>query len=237
MEKDKKIGVKDYLRKKGVLPPVDLGVMFYFTSTREAVSEIQEIGIWTQYITHGWRGNDKIPIEIQNYTFKSAPWNISIWDGDIVSQESSLASGFGDLWTGTTFCSKDTAALHLKRDEELERVEKKYHTVEEGTVIERAEFSTFSNKFNVVLKTSYALTKEEWNTLCTIMEVSCEGSEPGWWQFRSGRSEEFDRSGTLKWEVCDKLFDLGLLKDDDMDWNLTYYITDFGKQIYEKGKE
>lgn len=238
METDKsKVTKEDYLRKKGELPPEDLGTIFFFTSTRDKVSEVEEVVVWKQWITHGWRGDNR-NVEIQNYEFKEPPYRASLWTDKKFDTDHHTGSGFGDLWSSSTFVSKDKAVLDLERDKEIERIEKKYHTVEEGTTVERSEFSEFSNRFNVVIKTSYSLTKEDWKTLCTIMETPCEnGTSTGWWQFRSGRSEEFDRSGTLRWEVCDKLFDMGFLRDDDMDWNLTYYVTDLGKQVYEQSKK
>ena len=235
---------ENYLRKKGELPATDLGKMYCFKSDREGVSEIKELLIWSKttgitYRSDGTKIGKTIPYDRFDYKFKEAPYNASILAGDSLSVDRGCGSGFGDLWSWTWFCSQDKELLEKEKEKELQRVIETYHSVpQDSIVIESAVYSNLTKSLNVELKQTYSLSESEWNALKTIMEVPCEGgTNTGWWQFRDGYQEEFDRSGTLRVKDCQRLFSLGILTDDEMDWNLGFYITDFGKEIYTKGKE
>lgn len=131
----------DYLRKKGILPPINLGIIYVFSSNREGVSEIKELAIWDRQISYGWRSassKEENKINIINYKMEDAPYNISIWDDEKYGKSIGLGSGFGDLWSGSDFASLDRIVLEEVRTKESMRIRKKYIEVPE--MVSKKEF-------------------------------------------------------------------------------------------------
>jgi hypothetical protein len=119
------MNLTDYKRKKGELPAEDLGVIYVFKSTREGVSEINEHLIW-EIRKSGRRTHPKPEMDIFAYKLKESPYEVTITEGEIVSQDNHLFSGFGDCWSGSTFASTNRSELEKSREKEFIRIEKKY---------------------------------------------------------------------------------------------------------------
>ena len=117
---------EEYLREKGRLPVVDLGVMYAFESNRKGVGEIKEILIYEQTEGEGWRGDPTEACVLKKYKYKESPYESTFWPGDIVVEDRGCGSGFGDLWSWSWFTSTDIKALELKRKEEHKRIKTKY---------------------------------------------------------------------------------------------------------------
>lgn len=76
------------------------------------------------------------------------------------------------------------------------------------------------------------LSKEEIFHLQTLYkQPQYPGVEPGWWEFRDGRKNDSCRNGILFWQVLDNLKLSGYVEEDEMAWNLTYVITNAGKEV------
>lgn len=137
MEKETKMTKEDYLRKKGILAPIPLGIMYMFSSSREGVGEIRQVGYY-EVIEGGYRqsgsGKDTIKELGMNYKMKDYP-TLTLYGEEVVGQEDGYGSGFGDLWGNSQFWSLDESALIEARDKEQERIVKKYLSRIEGTIM------------------------------------------------------------------------------------------------------
>jgi hypothetical protein len=117
--------LEDYKRKKGLLPKEDLGTIFTFVSKRDSVKEIKEHLIWEKYIS-GKRMSPKPEVPIYTYELKESPYSVQIAEDKTYEADPGYASGWGDLWCGTTFCSLDRNVIEELREKELKRVQEKY---------------------------------------------------------------------------------------------------------------
>jgi hypothetical protein len=119
------MNLTDYKRKKGELPAEDLGVIYVFKSNREGVSEITEHLIW-EIRKCGRRIQPKPEMDIFAYKLKESPYEVTITEGEIVSQDRHLFTGIGDCWSGSTFASMNRSELEKSREKEFIRIEKEY---------------------------------------------------------------------------------------------------------------
>jgi len=123
------INKEDYLRKKGLLPKENYGVLYCFKSDRSGVTDIKEVLIWEKYIQKnaGHRGSfSSIGIDITNYKMEETPYEVSIWADEKFSEHRGIGSGYGDLWSWSWFSSEDKSVLEEERAKELKRVTEKY---------------------------------------------------------------------------------------------------------------
>ena len=119
------MNILDYKRKKGELPAEDLGVIYVFKSYREGVSEISEHLVWG-IRKSGRRTHPKPEMDIFAYKLKESPYEVKLTEGEIVSQDNHLFSGFGDCWSGASFASLSKPELEEARGREFERIKKEY---------------------------------------------------------------------------------------------------------------
>lgn len=131
-----KVSLEDYKRKKGLLPEEDHGTIFVFTSDREGVSEVKELLIWEKRVSGvACYPEERKGVKRYGYRLKEAPYSVELYEDDVVSVSSGLASGIGDCWHGSTFASFNRGELEKRREQENERIREKYHKFGRFTVI------------------------------------------------------------------------------------------------------
>lgn len=128
--------VADYLRKKEIAK-MNYPTIWYFDSNREGVSEIKEIrpvnvkqgGIKrsSQYDKDACKWIDLPPVQTFKYKFDGSPYELSFDEGETCTREDYHFSGFGDLWSGTTFAAFSIEELTELRTKELKRITEKYN--------------------------------------------------------------------------------------------------------------
>jgi hypothetical protein len=94
---------EDYLRKKGLLPKEDLGLMYfaYFNKDTNKVAKFA-IQIWEKYNFNYWSfkagtGNKTFQHTGTRYKFQESPYEIDFFEGENYGHSEGMASGTGDL--------------------------------------------------------------------------------------------------------------------------------------------
>lgn len=135
---EEKVTKEDYLRKKGLIPPVAIGVMYIFNSSRKGVDEIIKIDYF-EVMEGGYRqtgtGQDAVKELGMVYKMNEYPTLLTLYGDEVVGQEDGYGSGMGDLWGNSQFWSLNESVINNARDEEQARVEKKYLSRVEGTML------------------------------------------------------------------------------------------------------
>lgn len=127
--------VQEYLRLKKI-KELGLPKLYVVKSTREGVKNPVEHQVVEIKKGVAFQGNERLPID--RYKIEDAPYEVDILRGETSVREYGYASGFGDLWYWTNFCSFSKEDAEQFFQEESERVRDKYLKPEE-TLVELLE--------------------------------------------------------------------------------------------------
>ena len=115
---------EDYLRKKGLLPKEDLGLMYfaYFNKDTNKVAKFA-IQIWEKYDFNYWcsKAEEKMTQHTGiRYKFEESPYEIDFFEGQTFGHNEGMASGFGDLLRWCYYGYLDPKEQNKKYEELLE---------------------------------------------------------------------------------------------------------------------
>lgn len=118
--------VQDYLRNKKLVEEIGTDTMYYLYSDRTGVEKrIVKIDSVEKGSRRQHNGQTTWT-ESKRYKFKESPYEMEIYEGDTHGQNDGYASGFGDLWYWSQFCSLDEKVIDELYDKELKRITEKY---------------------------------------------------------------------------------------------------------------